>query len=52
MSADESWVEHLAQAGLTRSLAGQGGPVRDRGVIYGLGRLALYVPKASTLDWK
>jgi molybdate transport system substrate-binding protein len=49
MSADESWVEQLAQAGFTRSVPSAAGPVRDRGVIYGLGRIALYVPRESTL---
>jgi molybdate transport system substrate-binding protein len=50
MSADESWVEHLAQAGFTRSLRSAAGAVRDRGVIYALGRIALYVPRDSTLS--
>lgn len=49
MSADESWVEQLAQAGFTRSLPGTAGAARDRGVIYALGRIALYVPRESTL---
>ncbi len=46
MSADESWVQQLAQAGLTRSLAGGG---RDLGEIYGLGRIALLVPADSRI---
>lgn len=49
MSADESWVEQLAQAGFTRSLQTAEGAVRDRGVIYAYGRIALYVPRESTL---
>ena len=49
MSADESWVEQLAQAGFTRNLQTTAGAVRDRGAIYGLGRIALYVPQESTL---
>lgn len=49
MSADESWVEQLAQAGFTRNLGSAEGPVRDRGVVYAHGRIALYVPRASTL---
>lgn len=46
MSADESWVQQLAQAGLTRALPG-GGP--DLGAIYGLGRIALLVPAGSRI---
>ena len=49
MSADESWVEQLAQASMTRSIDSLAGLIRDRGVIYALGRLALVVPQASTL---
>jgi molybdate transport system substrate-binding protein len=49
MSADESWVEQLAEAGFTRSLSTATGAVRDRGVIYALGRIALYVPQESKL---
>lgn len=49
MSADESWVEQLAQAGFTRNQVSAAGLVRDRGVIYAHGRIALYVPRASTL---
>lgn len=44
MSADESWVLQLAQAGLTRVLPGG---ARDTGAIYGLGRIALLVPEGS-----
>jgi molybdate transport system substrate-binding protein len=39
LSADESFVLRLADAGLTR----------DRGVLYALGRIALIVPTASTI---
>lgn len=46
MSADEVWVQQLVEAGLTRVLPGG---VRDAGAIYGLGRIALIVPEASTL---
>jgi molybdate transport system substrate-binding protein len=49
MSADESWVERLAKAGMTRSIGSAAGPAHDPGVIYGQGRIALYVPKRSTL---
>ncbi len=46
LSADEVWVQQLVEAGLTRALPGG---VRDAGTIYGLGRIALIVPAASTL---
>ncbi len=46
MSADESWVLQLAEAGLTRSLPGGGD---DRGLVYAEGHLALYVPQGSAL---
>lgn len=46
MSADEAWVLQLAQAGLTRALPGGS---RDRGVVYGQGRIALLVPQGSRL---
>ena len=39
LSADESYVERLAQRGLTR----------DRGVPYAVGRIVLYVPRGSPL---
>jgi molybdate transport system substrate-binding protein len=39
LSADESYVERLAQRGLTR----------DRGVPYAIGRIVLYVPRGSPL---
>jgi molybdate transport system substrate-binding protein len=47
MSADEGWVQQLVEAGLTRRLP-DGMP--DRGLVYGLGRIALIVPAASTLQ--
>lgn len=47
MSADESWVDQLAQAGMTRRLPGTGAP--DRGVLYAQGRIALFVPQGSDL---
>ncbi|MDP3701739.1 MAG: molybdate ABC transporter substrate-binding protein [Hylemonella sp.] len=46
MSADEAWVQPLVDAGQTRVLANG---ERDRGVVYGLGRIALFVPLGSTL---
>lgn len=45
MSADEDFVYRLADAGLTRTLAG----VADRGALYAIGRIALFVPLASTM---
>jgi molybdate transport system substrate-binding protein len=39
LSADEAYVQSLAERGLTR----------DRGVLYGLGRIALFVPHGSPL---
>ena len=39
LSADEDYVFQLADAGLTR----------DRGSLYAVGRIALYVPKGSTI---
>lgn len=50
MSADESWVEQLAQAGLTRRLPDGGRPGHDRGVLYAQGRIALYVPQGSPIS--
>jgi len=47
MSADESWVLQLAEAGLTRTLPGGG---HDRGLVYAEGHLALYVPQGSDLQ--
>ncbi len=47
MSADEGWVLQLVEAGLTRRLPDG---LADRGVVYGLGRIALIVPAASTLQ--
>ena len=49
MSADEGWVDQLAASGLTRSVPRDGTMVPDRGAVYGLGRIALYVPRNSTL---
>lgn len=49
MSADEGWVVQLAQAGFTRQVANAGVAQPDRGVIYALGRLALYVPLDSSI---
>lgn len=46
LSADEEWVTPLVKAGLTRRLP-DGRP--DPGTLYGLGRLALYVPQGSPL---
>ncbi len=45
MSADEDFVYRLADAGLTRTVAG----VADRGALYAVGRIALFVPLASTM---
>jgi molybdate transport system substrate-binding protein len=46
LSADESWVTQLVNAGLSRRLPdGQADP----GALYGRGRLALYVPNGSPL---
>jgi molybdate transport system substrate-binding protein len=47
MSADESWVLQLAEAGLTRRLPDG---MADRGLVYGLGRIALIVPLGSALQ--
>lgn len=46
MSADEGWVQQLADAGLTRRRPDGGA---DRGVVYAQGHLALYVSRRSTL---
>lgn len=46
MSADEAWVQQLVDAGQTRALANG---ERDTGVVYGLGRIALFVPLGSPL---
>lgn len=46
MSADESWVLQLAEAGLTRTLPDGR---HDRGLVYAEGHLALYVPQGSGL---
>jgi molybdate transport system substrate-binding protein len=49
MSADEGFVYQLADAGLTRRIATRGGLVPDRGALYALGRIALYVPITSPI---
>lgn len=49
MSADEAWVEQLAQAGMTRKTSGQSAAGHDRGVVYGRGRIALLAPAASKI---
>lgn len=46
MSADEAWVEQLVQAGLSRRLPSG---AADGGAIYGRGRIAIYLPRNSTL---
>ncbi|MFZ9640348.1 MAG: molybdate ABC transporter substrate-binding protein [Hylemonella sp.] len=46
MSADQAWVSQLIQAGLGRRLAG--GAI-DEGAIYGRGRIAIFLPRNSTL---
>lgn len=43
MSADEDWAFKVADAGLTL------GGLQDRGVVYAQGRLALIVPRASSI---
>lgn len=40
LSADEAFIDTLAQAGLTR----------DRGALYGVGRIVLFAPTGSPLD--
>jgi len=47
MSADEGFVFQLADAGLTRTFPGTAG--LDRGVLYALGRIALYLPQGSPI---
>lgn len=49
MSADEGFVDLMADAGLTRSLPTPAGLVPDRGTLYALGRIALYVPTHSPI---
>lgn len=46
MSADEAWVDLLVEAGRTRQLP-DGRP--DRGAVYGVGRIVLFVPADSRL---
>jgi molybdate transport system substrate-binding protein len=47
MSADEALVFQLADAGLTRS--GDAAPAVERGVLYAVGRIALYLPRNSPI---
>ena len=49
LSADEDFVFQLANAGLTREVAGAMGKTSDSGALYAVGRIALYVPIHSTL---
>ena len=49
MSADEDFVYRLADAGLTRTLAGAASAAADRGARYAVGRIALFVPLDSTI---
>lgn len=50
MSADEDFVYKLADAGLTRMAASAAGQSPDRGALYAVGRIALYVPGNSTIE--
>lgn len=49
MSADEGFVYQLADAGQTRRIVSAAGAVADRGALYALGRIALYVPASSSI---
>ncbi|MFZ2294041.1 MAG: molybdate ABC transporter substrate-binding protein [Polaromonas sp.] len=49
MSADEDFVYQLADAGLTRKVGSAAAQSPDRGVLYAVGRIALYVPLNSTI---
>lgn len=49
MSADEGFVFRLADAGLTRSVTTSAGQGADRGALYAVGRIAIFVPTQSTL---
>lgn len=49
MSADESLVFGLADARLTWAAAATSGEPGDRGALYAVGRIALYVPKDSPI---
>lgn len=49
MSADESLVFQLADARLTWAATDSSGKPGDRGALYALGRIALYVPKDSPI---
>lgn len=50
MSADEDFVYKLADAGLTRMVTSAAGQSPDRGALYAVGRIALYVPNNSTIE--
>ena len=50
LSADESFVYKLADAGLTRTVASPAGQSPDHGVLYAVGRIALYVPSHSPIE--
>lgn len=49
MSADEDFVYRLADAGLTRKVGSAAEQSPDRGALYAIGRIALYVPLNSTI---
>ncbi|MBC7548498.1 MAG: molybdate ABC transporter substrate-binding protein [Polaromonas sp.] len=49
LSADEGFVDKLAEAGLTRSVTTPAGQSADRGALYAVGRIAIYVPTESPL---
>lgn len=49
MSADEDFVYRLADAGLTRKVSSAAGQGPDRGALYAVGRIALYVPLNSPI---
>jgi molybdate transport system substrate-binding protein len=50
MSADEALVFQLADAGLTRQNRQEGtAPVAERGALYAVGRIALYLPRNSSI---
>jgi molybdate transport system substrate-binding protein len=50
MSADEALVFQLADAGLTRKTRQDGAaPAAERGALYAVGRIALYLPRNSAI---
>jgi molybdate transport system substrate-binding protein len=50
MSADEALVFQLADAGLTRQVRADGAaPGAERGALYAVGRIALYLPRSSSI---